>query len=116
MKQLCGFDITERAQTELHRKGAAFELVRLIQHATSFSEGFRPTEYPRPHMQVYPDIKKVNVRVRNMNMILLAEASTLHLQSVQQWSKEQCTYYLSHDVLLVPPHCILWCSDQLAPL
>src|SRR5690606_18114230 len=28
MKQLCGFDITERAQTELHRKGAAFELVR----------------------------------------------------------------------------------------
>jgi hypothetical protein len=29
MKQLCGFDITERAQTELHRKGAAFELVRV---------------------------------------------------------------------------------------
>jgi hypothetical protein len=28
MKQLCGFDITERAQTELQRKGAAFELVR----------------------------------------------------------------------------------------
>lgn len=28
MKQLCGFDITDRAQMELQRKGAAFELVR----------------------------------------------------------------------------------------
>lgn len=46
-------------------------------------------------VQVYPDIKKVSVRVRNMNMILLAEASTLHLQSVQQWSREQGKYPLS---------------------
>jgi hypothetical protein len=35
MKQLCGFDITERAQTELQRKGAAFELVSQEKQAKS---------------------------------------------------------------------------------
>jgi hypothetical protein len=60
-------------------------------------------------MQVYPDIKKVSVRVRNMNMILLAEASTLHLQSVQQWSKEQ-----GMRIQPLPPsnHCALGSSRR----
>jgi hypothetical protein len=59
LQELCGFELTEKAQGELIKKGAAFELV-------------------------YPDIRKVSARVRNMNVILLAEASTLHLQSVKQ--------------------------------
>jgi len=76
---LRAFDITERAQTELQRKGAAFELV----HTTSCGGGGGGGEGsdgarggPKPNLvratflQVYPDIKKVSVRVRNMNMIL----------------------------------------------
>jgi hypothetical protein len=60
VQDLCKIKLAKRAVQELLEKGCELELV-------------------------YSDIEKMSVRVRTMNLVLLAEARTLHLQSLQQW-------------------------------